>query len=438
MLANPVIYPEFRRYSLMDISEQQKYVNVLREELVPALGCTEPVALAYAGALAVRALGAFPESLEADCSGNIIKNVKGVVVPNSGGRKGVEIAVILGAIGGDPDRRLETLCTATPEHAARAADLARDGFCRVRLLEGIANLHIIVTAHAGGHRAVVEIAGGHTAVTRIEKDGVIIEGGLRQSDPAGDGHCRAFMSVAGILRFAEVCDLDPVRELLDAQISCNSNISAEGLNRAYGADVGRSLLISRGSDVRTRAKAAAAAGSDARMGGCDLPVIINSGSGNQGMVVSLPVIEYARELEVPRETLYRALLISNLLAIYQKSGIGKLSAYCGAVSAACGSGAAITWMCGGTFQQIADTITNTLANVSGIVCDGAKGSCAAKIASAVDAAIMAHDLAMSNKAFQAGDGIVKGDVEETIRDVGRLAREGMRETDIEVLRMMID
>lgn len=422
----------------MDQSDHQKYIDVLREELVPALGCTEPVALAYAGALAARTLGVFPERLEADCSGNIIKNVKGVVVPNSGGRKGVEVAVILGVLGGDPDRRLETLCSATPEHAAKAADLAREGFCRVRLLEGAACLHIIVTAYAAEHWALVEIADGHTSVVRIEKDGVILQGGPYQPDAVNDDHSRDFMSVKGVLEFAEICDLEAVRDLLDTQIAYNTSIAEEGLNRAYGADVGRSLLASRGPDVRTRAKAVAAAGSDARMGGCDLPVIINSGSGNQGMVVSLPVIEYARELDVPRETLYRALLISNLLAIYQKSGIGKLSAYCGAVSAACGSGAAITWMCGGTFEQIAYTITNTLANVSGIVCDGAKGSCAAKIASSVDAAIMAHDLAMQSKVFQPGDGIVKDCVEKTIRDVGRLAREGMRETDIEVLHMMID
>lgn len=422
----------------MEMTEQQKYITVLREELVPALGCTEPVALAYAGALAVRTLGVFPDRMEADCSGNIIKNVKGVVVPNSGGRKGVEIAAILGALGGDPDKRLETLSTATPEQADQAELLARSGFCRVRLMEGIANLHIVVTAYAGEHQAVVEIAGGHTAVVRIEKDGVILEGGHYQPESADDDHSRDFMTVAGVLEFAETCDLELVRDLLEKQIDYNTLISEEGLTHAYGADVGRSLLASRGPDVRTRAKAAAAAGSDARMGGSELPVIINSGSGNQGVAVSLPVIEYARELKVPQDTLYRALLISNLLAIHQKSGIGKLSAYCGAVSAACGSGAAITWMSGGTFQQIAATITNTLANVSGIVCDGAKSSCAAKIASSVDAAIMAHDLAMASKVFQAGDGIVKPSVEETIRDVGRLAREGMRETDVEVLNIMIE
>ncbi len=418
--------------------DNQKYIDILREELVPALGCTEPIALAYAGALAARTLGVFPDRMEAECSGNIIKNVKGVIVPNSGGRKGVEIAAVLGTLGGDPDKRLETLSTVTPRDADRAAELVGAGFCRVRLLEGVPGLHIIVTAHAGEHKAVVEIAGGHTTVVRIEKDGVILQGGNYQPTAAGEDHSRDFMSVSGILHFAETCVLDAVRDLLEQQIAYNTSISEEGMNRAYGANVGRSLLATRGPDVRTRAKAVAAAASDARMGGSELPVIINSGSGNQGVAVSLPVIEYARELNVPRETLYRALIISNLLAIYQKSGIGKLSAYCGAVSAACGSGAAITWMSGGTFQQIADTITNTLANVSGIVCDGAKGSCAAKIASSVDAAIMAHDLAMQSNAFQAGDGIVKASVEETIRDVGRLAREGMRETDVEVLHMMID
>ncbi len=422
----------------MDTATAQKYVDVLHEELVPALGCTEPIAIAYAGAVAARTLGCFPERMRAACSGNIIKNVKGVVVPNSGGQKGIEVAAILGALGGDADKKLEVLSTVTPDQAEQAKTLNRSGFCKTELLSGVTNLHIILTVEGNGHQAVVEIADGHTNIVRVEKDGVILEGGAYSPQASKPDHSRDFMSVSGILEFAETCDLAPVQDILDRQIDYNTHISEEGLHGSYGANVGRTLLASRGSDVRTRAKARAAAGSDARMSGCDLPVVINSGSGNQGMTVSLPVIEYARELGLSRDKLYRALLVSNLVAIHQKSGIGKLSAYCGAVSAACGSGAAITWLCGGDYTQIADTITNTLANVSGIVCDGAKPSCAAKIASSVDAAIMAHDLAMHSRAFTPGEGIVKGDVENTIHSVGRLAREGMRATDEEVLHIMIE
>ena len=430
----------------MDSQTCRKYITVLREELVPALGCTEPIAIAYAAAVAVRTLGRFPERMTAACSGNIIKNVKGVVVPNSGGQKGIEAAAVIGAVGGDPDRELEVLANVTPGHIAKSRELVAGDFCRVELLPGVTNLHIILTVAAGSgtdsgkatDEAVVEIAGGHTNIVRIERNGKILEGGPYVPERDTKDHSRDFMSVSGILEFAEQCDLDDVRDVLDRQIEYNSQISEEGLSHAYGAEVGRTLLASRGSDVRTRAKARAAAGSDARMSGCELPVVINSGSGNQGMTVSLPVIEYAAELNLPKEKLYRALLVSNLVAIHQKSGIGKLSAYCGAVSAACGSGAAITYLCGGDLRQISDTITNTLANVSGIVCDGAKPSCAAKIASSVDAAIMAHDLAMHQSTFPSGEGIVKEDVEATIRSVGRLAREGMRSTDEEVLHIMID
>ena len=415
-----------------------KYLEILREELIPAQGCTEPIAIAFAGALAAKVLGTFPERLTVACSGNMIKNAKSVVVPNSGGQKGIAVAATLGAVGGNPDLQLQVLTPVTPADAERARQLAAAGFCTVELLKSIVNLHIQVTAMAGDSSAVVEIAEEHTNVVRIEKNGKILEGGEYKPDVQSHEESRAFMSIAGILDFAENCNIDDVRDILDKQILCNSNIAVEGLSHQYSMGVGRSLLDSRGSDVRTRATAVAAAGSDARMGGSDLPVIINSGSGNQGITVSLPVIEYARELGLPDEKLYRALLISNLVAIHNKSGIGRLSAYCGAVSAACGSGAAITWMHGGSYQQIADTIINTLVNVSGIVCDGAKSSCAAKISSAVDAAITAHDLSMQGKVFPAGEGIVKGDVEETIRSVSRLAREGMRETDIEVLHIMID
>jgi L-cysteine desulfidase len=420
----------------MDAQTYQRHVDVLKKELVPALGCTEPIAVAYAGALAAKALGRFPERIAVAASGNIIKNVKGAVVPNSGGQKGLEAAAVLGVVAGNPDKKLEVLADATGEQIARGKELIRSGFCGVDMLPGVACLHIIITAEAGGDSAVVEIAEGHTNVVAVKRNGAYIQGG--PYSPRADNEAPAdFLTIDSILEFAETCVLEDVRAVLARQIECNSRIAAEGLAHDYGANVGSTLLRHFGSDVRTRAKARAAAGSDARMSGCELPVVTNSGSGNQGMTVSLPVIEYARELNLPPEKFYRALALSNLTAIHLKSGIGKLSAFCGAVSAACGSGAAITYMNGGSRKQITDTITNTLGTVSGLVCDGAKASCAAKIASSVDAAIMAHTMAMDGQVFAPGEGIVMDTPEDTIRSVSRMARQGMRQTDEEVLRIMI-
>lgn len=415
-----------------------KYADVLRDELIPALGCTEPIAIAYAGAVARRLIGVVPEHMLVEASGNIIKNVKGVVVPNSDGQKGVAAAAILGVLGGNPDKVLEVLSSVTPEDAETGRTLEAAGLCKVSLLKGVTNLHIILTVEGGGHTAVVEIAESHTNIVRLEKDGKILKGGPFAPDTSNSAHAREFMTVEGILDFAEHCDLDSIQDILDSQIVCNCKISQEGLAKSYGVNVGKALLSARGDNVWTRASAHAAAGSDARMSGCDLPVVINSGSGNQGITASMPVIVYARELGLPEETLYRALVISNLMAVHQKTGIGKLSAYCGAVSAACGSGAAIAWMQGATLGQVNDTITNTLGTISGMVCDGAKPSCAAKIASAVDAALLGYDLAMQGKAFAAGEGIVKRTAEETIRSIGRMAREGMRTTDEEILHIMIE
>ncbi len=413
----------------------RQYTAILQAELVPALGCTEPIAIAYAAAVARHTLGRMPEQLTAQCSGNIIKNVKGVIVPGTGDMKGIETAAVLGAVGGDPSRGLEVLEGITPAHVEQTR--ANLGICQVELLPGEAGLHILLTAAADGDRALVEIRDEHTNIVRIEKnDQLLLEkkpAPTADTAPALDYSC---LSVRSILDFAENTPLDNLIPILDRQIACNTAISREGLSGDWGANVGRMLRQVYGDDVKTRAKASAAAGSDARMSGCVLPVVINSGSGNQGMTVSLPVIEYARELGADQERLYRALLVSNLVAIRQKTGIGRLSAYCGAVSAACGAGTAITWLAGGSYEQIANTITNTLANVSGIVCDGAKPSCAAKIASAVDAALMAHYMAMNHETFHAGEGIVQNELEQTIESVGRLGREGMRETDIEVLHIM--
>lgn len=414
----------------------QSFFNALRRELVPALGCTEPIAIAFAAAKARDVLGQFPDKAEILCSGNIVKNVKGVMVPNAGGLRGVEIAAVLGIVGGNADRELEVLEEVTPDHIEQAKQLITNGFFTYSLAEGVANLYISATVHAGEHWARVTIVNHHTFITEIMKDGEIIyQSGSAKTEAETDW---SLWSIQEILDFADTVDLSQIQDVLDRQIELNSTISTEGLSNPYGAQVGRTLLDCCGNDVRTRAKARAAAGSDARMGGCSLPVVINSGSGNQGMTVSLPVIEYAKELGVSKEKLYRALLVSNLVSIYQKHYIGSLSAFCGAVTAACGSGAAITYLCGGDYEAVSRTITNTAANAGGIVCDGAKSSCAAKIASALDAAIMAHHMSMNGRVFQPGEGIVKDNVEETIKSVGYMGRVGMAQTDIEVLSLMMD
>ena len=316
----------------------------------------------------------------------------------------------------------------------------QEDFCSCHLIENVENLFIVAKVFKGEHSAEVEIANRHTNITRIVKDGEEWDVGkhVELAPHQAVKLDKSLLNVKDILEFADCVKIDDVREVLDRQIEMNSAISKEGLSGDYGAEVGKTLLKYYGSDVKIRARAAAAAGSDARMGGCSLPVVINSGSGNQGMTVSLPVIEYAKELGVTREKLYRALVVSNLISIHQKKYIGSLSAYCGAVSAACGSGAAITYLYGGDLDDVSMTITNTIANVGGIVCDGAKSSCAAKIASAVDAAVMAHCMTENAKTFRAGEGLVKDDVEGTIESLGRVGREGMKATDIEILNIMIE
>ena len=412
------------------------FLQVLSKELIPALGCTEPIAIAYAAAKARQILELEPEGIRLRCSGNIIKNVKGVAVPNAGGLKGVEAAAILGALGGDADRELEVLQAVRPEHLERTKELLDTGFCTCSLQENVANLYIVAEVFSGEHTASVTIINRHTLITRMEKDGKV----LFAQDPVvqkADDTDWSGWSLDAIVDFAETVELNKVKSLLDGQIELNTAIAGAGLNRAYGAQIGRTLLDVCEDTVWTRAKARAAAASDARMGGCSLPVVINSGSGNQGLTVSLPVIEYAKHLGVCQEKLYRALLISNLTAIFQKHYIGSLSAFCGAVTAAAGCGAAITWLHGGTLENICDTIANTVANVGGMVCDGAKASCAAKIASAVDAAIMAHHLSMRGLKFQPGEGIIQNDPQQTIRSLGYIGRVGMKHTDVEILNLML-
>ena len=418
---------------------QEQYAALLREELRPALGCTEPVSIALCAAAMTKALGCMPERILVQCSRNILKNAKGVVVPNSGGMKGIDVAAALGAVVGDPERGLEVLTGVTPEQIESARAWLARGACQVRLMDTPETLHLVVTGISGdGHTASAELKRTHTGLTRVTRDNVAIFHCKTDAEAQEENDAAKSLNVGGILAFAEKARLEEngLRELLERQIECNSRIAEEGLSHPYGACVGATLLRHFGESASVRAQAYAAAGSDARMGGCEMPVVINSGSGNQGLTVTLPVLEYARELGKDHETVLRALLVSNLVAIRIKAAYGRLSAFCGAVSAAAGSGAAITWLRGGTETQIETTIVNTLADISGMVCDGAKASCASKIASAVGTAILASCMSMDSKGFAAGEGLVKQNVEQTIDTIGRMASEGMAETDKKILQLM--
>lgn len=424
---------------MLEQATYQTYVNILNNELVPALGCTEPIAIALAAAKARQALGVMPERITAACSGNIIKNAKGVIVPTTGNMKGIDTSAVLGAVAGDPALDLEVLSKVGPADLEETRRLLAQGICTVELLDTPARLHILITMSGGGHTALAEIRDEHTNLIRLERDGDVL---LQKEETAvqetPEDNVLDSLNLADILEFANTVNLDDVRLALSRQVEFNTRIAQEGMTHVYGGRVGATLMRHYGGDVRVRARAMAAAGSDARMGGCVLPVVINSGSGNQGITCSVPIVVYAQYLGASEETMYRALVVSNLVALLQKRGIGRLSAFCGAVCAACGSGAGITYLHGGDYETIGRTITNTLANVSGIVCDGAKGSCAAKIAASVDAAILAHEMSMDGNTFGAGEGLVKESVEQTIASIGRMAAEGMRETDAEILKIMID
>ena len=414
------------------------YIKILEEELIPAMGCTEPIAVALAAAKAREALGLTPERCRIEVSGNIIKNVKAVTVPNTGGMKGLEGATAAGIAAGREDLELEVLSQVTDE--GRAAIRACLDNCAMEVVPagGDRVFYIKITVEAQGHSACCEIVDFHTNVVLIEKDGQTLfqaeakaEGGSQQTD-------RSVLSVEEIIQFADGLDPADVAEVLNRQIAYNSAIAAEGLKGGWGAEVGKTLRAAHGDSVAVRAKAAAAAGSDARMSGCELPVIIVSGSGNQGMTASLPVIEYARDMGASEEALLRALAVANLITIHQKTGIGRLSAFCGATSAGCGAACGIAYLQGGRYEVISHTIVNALAICSGMVCDGAKPSCAAKIAAAVDAGLLGYQMYKGGgHQFLSGEGILKDGVEATIESVGRLARKGMRQTDQEILDIMV-
>lgn len=426
---------------MMTTTISQKYIKVLKEELVMALGCTEPIAIAYAAATARAYLGAIPDRVKIEVSGNIIKNVKSVIVPNTGGMRGIAVAAAAGIIAGNPEKKLEVIAEISDEEQKEIARFLEESKIEVTCADSPNIFDIIITLYYKTSSAFVRITNSHTNIVEIRKNG--IEVFKREEEEKGDSgnpaENRAFMSVEGILEFAETVDLEEVRETLDRQIQCNMAIAREGLCGNYGANIGKTLLeVYGGEDVKIRAKAYAAAGSDARMNGCDLPVVINSGSGNQGITTSVPVIVYAEEMKVPQERMYRALLVANLVTIHLKTGIGRLSAYCGAVSAGCGSAAGIAFLNGGGIREIAHVIVNTVAITSGIVCDGAKASCAAKIAAAVDAGILGYSMYRHGQQFYDGDGLVKKGVENTIQNISRLAQQGMAGTDKEIIRIMVE
>ena len=419
----------------MDKKLYNDYVEILNTELIPALGCTEPIALAYAAAQMRKTLGHIPESMNAHCSGNIIKNVKGVKVPNSGGLKGVEAAVILGMVGGNAEKALEVLADISDADREETIRLLKEKICSVSLEDGVPNLFIEVSGRYGDDEAMVRIEDTHTNITHIEKNGeVLFE---KEKVAAADGPDKSGLKLDAIIDFANEVDLSEVAFVLNRQMEYNFAISEEGLKNDWGARVGKTSLASGNKSLRCRAICRAAAGSDARMGGCALPVVINSGSGNQGMTCSLPVMEYAHDKGISKEKLMRALCISNLFALDQKKYIGSLSAYCGAVCAAAGAGAAITYLAGGTKKQIENTVVTTIATVGGMVCDGAKASCAGKIYTALHAAYMAHEMAMCDTGYESGDGLVMDSPEDTVKALGCMGRCGMRGTDLEILNIMI-
>ena len=419
--------------------KMRTYEAILEEELVLAMGCTEPIAIAYAAAILKTVIGEYPESITAGLSGNIIKNVKSVIVPATGGRHGIPTAIAAGVISGRADLRLEVLSVLDEVSGERIEDYLKSTCITVEELTTPCTFELHLEGKCGAHKASVRIIGTHTNVTEVTLDGEDITARFADTCVGEESHekaDRSLLTVEEIVEYAGICDLERLAPLLKRQVELNMAIAEEGLSGKWGANIGK-ILLTKNADISKKARAYAAAGSDARMSGCELPVSIISGSGNQGITASVPVAVYARELGKSDEELYRALIVSNLVTIHQKTGIGTLSAYCGAISAGVGAGAGICYLLGGDFYLIAHTLVNAVAILSGTICDGAKPSCAAKIAMAVEAGIMGYDMAMAGSQFYGGDGIVTKGVENTIRNVGRLAKDGMSETDKEIIRIML-
>ena len=421
-----------------DESRYKNFVKLLAEELLPAMGCTEPAALAFAAAKAREVLGTLPERVLVEVSGNIVKNVKSVVVPNTGGLKGIKAAVAAGIVLGDAEKKLEVIAGIHPDQIHLIREFLDKVPVETKMSDTDRVLEIIITVHTSSSWARLRIINSHTNIVSVEKDGALL---FKKEEEKTDRNIDAGkieLDVPAIVEFADTVDIEDVRSLIEKQIECNSAIAAEGFRGDYGANIGKLLLKKHCGDVRVRAKAAAAAGSDARMSGCELPVIILSGSGNQGLTASLPVIEFASGLNKSREELIRALVLSDLLTIHLKTGIGRLSAYCGVVCAGAAAGAAIAYLQGGKIKEVSQTLVNALAITSGIICDGAKASCAAKIAFSVDAGILGFEMVNDGRQFYGGDGIIAKDVEDTIKNISRLGSEGMRSTDREIIKIMLE
>lgn len=416
------------------------YVDILKRELIPAIGCTEPIAIAYAAAKVRELLESKPDKVHIAASGNIIKNVKSVTVPNTDGLKGIEAAAAAGIIAGDASSTLEVISRVSTEQKKEIREYLKEASITVGIAQSDLVLDILIEASAGKETAAVRITDNHTHISHMEKNGKTLLNEQRLREEAEDATRQsAMLNVDDIIMFADICDLDDVRKVIARQIAYNSAISQEGLRKEYGAGVGRTICeCYNADDVMIRAIAGAAAGSDARMNGCELPVIINSGSGNQGITVSVPVIEYAKAYDIPEDKLYRALIISNLVSIHQKKMIGSLSAFCGAVSAGCAAAAGISYLLGGNRDEIAHTFVNGMAINSGLICDGAKPSCAGKIASSVCCGLLALNMSKTKRQFRDGEGIVKKGIEHTMSSIGRLGKDGMRETDREILEIMIE
>ena len=413
------------------------YTEILKEELMAAMGCTEPIALAYAAAIARRELNDLPDKVLVQTSGSIIKNVKSVIVPNTGHLKGIPAAAAAGIVAGDPKKELEVIASVTKEQITAMKEFLQTTPVEVEHIDNGITFDIIVTLTRGTDTSMVRIANYHTNVVHIEKNGEVIRDIPVNGEEEEGLTDRSLLDMEHIWDFIHTVDVNDIREVLERQKTYNMAIAREGMRGQYGSNIGALLLDMNGNDVRTRARAMAAAGSDARMNGCELPVIINSGSGNQGITASVPVIVYATELGVDEDTMYRAMALSDLTTIHQKTPIGRLSAYCGAVSAGAGSGAGIAYLSGASYDEVVHTVINAVAIISGMVCDGAKASCAAKIAEAVDAGIIGYYMAKRGQNFDDGDGIVTAGIEATIRNVGRLAKEGMKETNDEIISIMI-
>ena len=420
----------------MDLKTINEITEILKEELVPVMGCTEPIAIAYASTLCSSLLSTLPSRVTVYASPNIIKNVKSVVVPHTGGERGIEAAASIGIVGGRGELELEVLSKVTEKDIENSRKLRKDAVFTVLPSDSGYIFHIKVEMESKGERARVEIAGNHTNVILKERNGEVLFKKEYKESVGEKKKDRSVLSIKNIVEYAENVDVEDIRKTLERQIEYNTAIAKEGLNGNWGANIGSILLKSYGESVQNKAKAYAAAGSDARMNGCERPVVINSGSGNQGLTASLPVIVYANELNVSQNTLLRALAVSNLVTIHLKSGIGSLSAYCGATSAGAGAGAGVCYLYGGRENEISHTIVNALAIESGMICDGAKASCAAKIASAVEAGLLGMAMQMYGSEFYGGEGIVKKGVENTIDNVSRIAREGMRETDRTIIDIM--